>query len=316
MKVTVLKDKEPKVFITKNALDKIETFCAECDKEIGWLATACKSKQNYVIKDCFLFKQEVASTTCELTEEGLNDFAQEIIKTEKGVEIWNEIKCWGHSHVNMNVLPSGQDEKQFENLAKNQDDFFIRIIANKKNKISISIIDFEEGLRYDELDYTVMFDLETNNRIKQLKEIINNCKKELEQKLSTPESLKKQIKEEIKEKVKPLVYKTYGYNNKNNIYAKNTKEDWKKYYKTDKNEVVIIDEEEGREAEEIFDELTIEQIFDMYEQCEAGIPLKTLIGEKISDDELIYFNQLLEDYIIINWCAYAEYEYSQGKEIM
>lgn len=306
MKVSLIKDKEPKVFIYKNALDKMKQYIDACDKEIGWLATAVKSKNNYIIKDCFLFEQEVASTTCELTEEGLSNFAQEIIQLPNGVEIWNEIKCWGHSHVNMGVSPSTQDEKQFNWFMKNQDDFFIRIIGNKKEEFGISIIDLEKGIRYDEMSYSLVMNKEENDKITQLKKLIEKCKSEINDLLNTPEEVKNTIKDEIKKKVKPLVQKTHTkpynswgiwnengsriiVNNKSN-YTKMTKEQIK--------------------AQDVFDEMTMYDVFETYIQMECGTALKSLIKTKLNDEGLLYLNELIEDFVNENWDSYAEYAYS------
>lgn len=305
MKVSLIKDKEPKVFIYKNALDKMKQYIDACDKEIGWLATAVKSKNNYIIKDCFLFEQEVASTTCELTEEGLSNFAQEIIQLPNGVEIWNEIKCWGHSHVNMGVSPSTQDEKQFNWFMKNQDDFFIRIIGNKKEEFGISIIDLEKGIRYDEMSYSLVMNKEENDKITQLKKLIEKCKSEINDLLNTPEEVKNTIKDEIKKKVKPLVQKTHTkpynswgiWNENGNRIIVNNKSNYTKMTK------------EQIKAQDVFDEMTMYDVFETYIQMECGTALKSLIKTKLNDEGLLYLNELIEDFVNENWDSYAEYAY-------
>lgn len=305
MKVSLIKDKEPKVFIHKKALDKMKQYIHGCEKEIGWLATAVKSQNDYIIKDCFLFKQEVASTTCEITEEGLNDFAQEIIQYENGVELWNDIKCWGHSHVNMGVSPSAQDEKQFNWFMKNQDDFFIRIIGNKKEEFGISIIDLQKGIRYDEMNYSIVMNKKENDRITELKKMIDLANQEINNLLNTPEEVKNEVKNEIKKKVKPLVQKTHTkpYNSWG-IWNK----DGSKIIVNNNNKIT----KEEEKAQEVFDEMTMYDVFELYAQIEYGRPLGKLIDKKLGKEGLIYLNELIEDFISENFVAYEEYTYGDG----
>ena len=63
-----------KVYISLLAFKKMTTYIKECSKEIGWLGTVEEVPGGYLIKDTFLFKQQVHSTTCEITPQGLSDF--------------------------------------------------------------------------------------------------------------------------------------------------------------------------------------------------------------------------------------------------
>lgn len=107
-KVEVIKECIPNVYIDTVTLAKMKIFIDECNDEIGWLGTAYKVGNDIVINDVLLFKQEVHSTTTEITPEGLSEFGEEILSQEDGVDLWNSIKVWGHSHANMSV--SHQDK--------------------------------------------------------------------------------------------------------------------------------------------------------------------------------------------------------------
>ena len=111
------------------------------NKEIGWLGEAYKNEQsNYIyIKDVMLFKQEVHMTTCEITPEGLSDFAEELLQLKNGMDIWNNLTVWGHSHVNMGVSPSSQDHDQMKVFKDGGHKWFLRIIANKSGELETTL---------------------------------------------------------------------------------------------------------------------------------------------------------------------------------
>ena len=121
MSVKLMKGFEPKIFINVNAMNKMKEYIRQSSLEIGWLGTCEKlDNSSYYIGDVFLFKQEVHATTTEITTEGLSEFAMELLSTNDGIEIWNNMKVWGHSHVNMGTSPSSQDDKQIEVFAENE----------------------------------------------------------------------------------------------------------------------------------------------------------------------------------------------------
>ena len=209
-KVEVLQSKIPTILIDINALGKMKTYVDECFDEIGWLATVEElGKGLYLIKDTFLFKQQVHGTTCEITTDGLTEFANELLMQENGVETWNEIRCWGHSHVNMGVSPSSQDDKQMEVFEGCGHDFFIRLIANKKGELELTLYDYKTGLIYKDVKWTVYYqNVEIYEIEKQIKEL-----KEKADKLKTPTINTDNIKSEMKEKVSKIEYNVKGIGN-------------------------------------------------------------------------------------------------------
>ena len=84
--VQVLDTFLPIIIISKDALSKMQLYCELCNTEIGWLGTAFyKDKSVIYIADVFLFKQDVHSTTTEITPEGLSEFAEELLQQEGGL---------------------------------------------------------------------------------------------------------------------------------------------------------------------------------------------------------------------------------------
>lgn len=105
----------PTVFITYEALAKMKQYVDQSDGEIGWLAYVENEEetQTYIVTDTVLFEQEVTAVTTDLDEDGLMKYANELIEQGRTDEL-SKVKCWGHSHVNMGVTPSGTDDSTFK----------------------------------------------------------------------------------------------------------------------------------------------------------------------------------------------------------
>ena len=208
--VKVLEKKMPEVWITQKASNKMKSYVDLCDDEIGWLCTAVEQNKNqYIITDAILFEQEVHSTTTEITPEGLAKFAEEILQQDGGVELWNSIKVWGHSHVNMTPTPSGQDNSQMEIFADNKQDWFIRIIANKKGEMKLDLYDFDYGVIYENVPFQIAYnddEAEIYNKIQEIKAEIEEKLKGLQTELErlvekNQDDIEKEVTEEIAKKV-------------------------------------------------------------------------------------------------------------------
>lgn len=143
----------PMVLVDPRALDKIQVFVGYSQKEIGWLGSVKKEGNTYILTDVFMVSQEVESTTCEITQDGLTEFATEILSLDGGVDIWNSIKLWGHSHVHMGVEPSGQDWTQLNSLSESHDDWFLMLIANKKGNMKFFLADKEKNIVISDLQW-------------------------------------------------------------------------------------------------------------------------------------------------------------------
>ena len=172
-------DNRYELYILPLARQKMEMYCDLSEGEIGWLAYVEKfDKQGFLITDCALLKQEVHSTTTEITAEGLLEFWNNTAPEQQ-----SKIKLWGHSHVNMSPSPSGQDDSQMEYF-KDGNPWFIRLITNKKREYHIDIYDYENGIKI----HMDQADLKDYN--------------------PGATELRKTIEEEIKEKVTKKEYKS------------------------------------------------------------------------------------------------------------
>lgn len=290
MKVRILKNFEPILTINKIAMDKMKEYIDQSKLEIGWLGCAERTKEGYCIDDVFLFEQEVHSTTTEITTEGLNNFAMELMSEENGLEKWNNMRVWGHSHVNMTTSPSSQDEKQMDLFIENPNDFFIRIIGNKKGSFKIDIWDFELGLIYEDMNYTISYEKEVEEQVSILNKQIKILQEKLKNLLIPNQDLKKEIEKEIKSKVSEKTY-TNKYKNYSTSYS-----NWyTKSSKKKENQSVIVE----NKAQEVYDALTEEEKYTLMENIEyGGTSIDLLSGYDLSLYESYELDSLIEEYFM------------------
>lgn len=131
----------PRILVSREAYEDMFVLVDECKQEVGWLGSVDRIGSDFLVKEVFLFDQEVHGATCELTPDGLAAFATEILSSRRdGMEVANSLRFWGHSHVNMGTSPSGQDESQLRELANSCGDFFVRAILNKNGRMEFTII--------------------------------------------------------------------------------------------------------------------------------------------------------------------------------
>lgn len=208
--IKVVEELTPTVYIKERALIKMNIYVDECADEVGWFGTAYRGEDgNILIDDVFLFDQEVNATTTEITPEGLSEFAQEVMSNkEDGVEIWDNLKMWGHSHVNMPLTPSAQDDKQMVEFKEGGHDWFIRLIANKQGLLKVDLYDYEAGVAY--------LDLPWYQEVSDEQQVIYRQIQELTEKLeaiskATHEEEHPLIKAEMAKKVRKKVYARTSY---------------------------------------------------------------------------------------------------------
>lgn len=199
-KVEIIEELSPFVVINKSALAKMKLFIDGCENEIGWLGTAYREGKNIYVEDVYLFEQEVHSSTTEITPEGLGKFGEEILKEDNGMEIWNNLKVWGHSHVDMCVSPSVQDCSQMLVFKDSGHNWFLRIIGNKKGVLRFDLYDYEIGVEYNDIPYyehISKVEKDIMDRIEELTLSLQLVKESIINELK--ESVDKEIKEKVSE---------------------------------------------------------------------------------------------------------------------
>ena len=213
--VKVLEKCVPSVIINPDALTKMYIYTDECDDEIAWLGTAYRDTENNIIyiNDVFLFDQEIASTTVDVSSEDLSTFGEKLLQQKDGIEIWNNLKVWGHSHVNMGTSPSKTDEEQMETFSEGGHDWFIRIITNKKDDLRVDLFYYDQGIIYNDIPWQAHL----TKKEKEIEEKINKLYKELEEfQEQRFNKFTNDIEQEIQLKVKKKSQTTY-----NNAYYNN-----------------------------------------------------------------------------------------------
>lgn len=222
-----------RLYFLKQAFDKMRLYVELCEDEIGWLGYVEKLQddQGYVVTDVFLLDQEVHGATTELSPDAIIKYYNEL--DDAGRENFlNKCRIWGHSHVNMSPSPSGQDDTQGAELSKDVNDFYIRLITNKKGEYNITFYDktIKAKVTTDEI---VLYNPEGNE-------------------------LRKQIQQEIKDKVKRKTYTAVS-----TLPSYNTYSSTKRYWDNDdvKKSNSIVPVKKDKKKKEV-SKIDIKDIFD------------------------------------------------------
>ena len=172
-------NKIPALYITQEVEGLLDVILNREDEfsreEIGWLGRVHRTGSDFVCDELYIPEQEVHGTTTEITPEGLDKLANELMESGNSEDI-NNLKLWGHSHVNMGVSPSGQDDSQLRDFMGDSD-FFIRMIMNKRGKYKVDIYLNDVDLVYENVDMITISErnIEREEQIKQ--DILNNVSK-------------------------------------------------------------------------------------------------------------------------------------------
>lgn len=143
----------PFILIPYEVMCDIEDIVAyEKTDEVGWIgeATYNEKENDYTLSNIRLPFQEVNAGTCEITDEGLID----IMDNDKEFDI-DKFRYWGHSHVNMSVFASSQDEDQLRTFGK-PCDWFVGTVHNKKGEMFGYIVNKKDNLYYTEIPVIVL----------------------------------------------------------------------------------------------------------------------------------------------------------------
>lgn len=153
---------EPTISFTREAWVKQCYLVDTCQKEVGWFALVDHDAEanSFTITEIVIPKQEVTAAETDIGKEDLADAAMELIEAGKDT---GKMYAWFHSHVNMGVTPSTQDEFQVEDFLEDLADqpevpAFIRGIQNKKGDLKLDIYYIQHGIAYQNLDFSVIHD--------------------------------------------------------------------------------------------------------------------------------------------------------------
>ena len=172
----------PRITISPEAYEKMSYYVRLSFDEISWMGTCFEEADgSYYVGDVFLPTQEVNATTTEINGSGMAALITTLLtEYENGEELVNNLRMWGHSHVNMGTAPSGQDDQQMKDFITVDTPYFLRIICNKKGRMECSLFHYNKGFVMHDVPWSIAYPI-----IDDLEAI---------------------IKEEIKEKVSKLTY--------------------------------------------------------------------------------------------------------------
>ena len=135
-----------KIVYSKKAWMKTCLLVMNRNLEVGWhgVARRLENPAEFIVEDVLVFPQKVTSASTEPEDADYVNW-QDSLNTE----IFNKVRLYGHSHVNMGVSPSSTDIKYRADLLTDVDDFYVFQIFNKKGYISSQVYDVREGILYE-----------------------------------------------------------------------------------------------------------------------------------------------------------------------
>lgn len=126
----------PQVFYTPEVYLQIQYIVSKAPKEIGWLGLVDElADGDYLIHKIYIPKQTVTSAETDIDSDAMADLALEILEADLDP---GQMFYWGHSHVNMAVSPSAQDEDQIDQFLESCPKF-IRGIYNKRGESKVDV---------------------------------------------------------------------------------------------------------------------------------------------------------------------------------
>ena len=143
---------KPRIIFTVEAYMKMKALINRTDTEIGWHGTVTREGNNFTITDILVYPQIVSGSNVETDQKEYQDWLM-----KQPDEIFNKIRYQGHSHVNFGVVPSGPDEILYDRILQSlkKNDYYIFMIANKRDQFTILLYDLKENTLYDKEDVTV-----------------------------------------------------------------------------------------------------------------------------------------------------------------
>lgn len=159
----------PKVFYTPAVHDEIEFLVNYCKKEVSWMGLVKSLDNNqYLIHKLYIPVQEVSATESDVSADNLLQLAAQVMNDGHNIE---ELFYHGHSHVNMRVSPSAQDQSTIKTFLETAP-YFIRGIYNKQGDAKVDVFNKFDQRCWQCVTNKVYTDPLPANRVKELKKII------------------------------------------------------------------------------------------------------------------------------------------------
>lgn len=159
----------PTVVFTPKAKQKTDLIIDTCQKEVGWFCLVDTSQTGFlIIEDVFVPKQTVSSVETDIDAQ--DEINMVLALDDAGVDI-TKLIGWFHSHVNMDVGPSAQDEHQTECYIEKHP-VFLRGIMNKKGEAKFDVYYRDAGIAHTNLSWYTQLDSLSQDEIQELKDTL------------------------------------------------------------------------------------------------------------------------------------------------
>jgi hypothetical protein len=141
---------DPTIYITPTAYIKMRTLVEETDVEIAWHGVVHRQGRIFVITDILVYPQKITSVTVESDDDLYPNWCMELPD-----DVLNNMRFQGHSHVNMGVTPSSVDEDYYTRLLTQVHDYYIIMVTNKHEAMTLRLYDVENNILYSDLDLNI-----------------------------------------------------------------------------------------------------------------------------------------------------------------
>lgn len=135
------KTRAPSILIDPIVLEQYETYVRLSPGEVSGLGEVVTTADGrLLINKLYLFEQEATATDTTISEETISKFLTDSVRLGANLEL---LKLWWHSHADMGVFWSGQDDSTIENF---KNSWMLSVVANKKGEY-LARLDFWEPFR-------------------------------------------------------------------------------------------------------------------------------------------------------------------------
>ncbi|MCD6296395.1 MAG: hypothetical protein J7M30_04500 [Deltaproteobacteria bacterium] len=123
------------VVLTKAAFEQLFGWAYATSREISCLGSVLRDGNRFIIEHFHLLKQSGSSVGTELDQSAIAELVEQLLSEGKRQEA-GRIKCWAHSHPNMDVFWSNTDDDTCRLLVT---DFLISIVVSNSFAIRCRI---------------------------------------------------------------------------------------------------------------------------------------------------------------------------------
>jgi hypothetical protein len=140
----------PQVYIDRDAYQDMLAVSLATNDEVAWFSEVEQQGDTFLILTVYVPHQQSNAGTVEVEPEHLADFAEEFID-EHGIEAFNRLHCWGHSHHKMGVSPSHQDSVTVDRLCQSLGAPFLAVRINHRGEIQVDVA-YPTGFTFEDAD--------------------------------------------------------------------------------------------------------------------------------------------------------------------